>query len=125
MWYNEIAKLSEIITMEKTFDFDNVASTQNPELIKEKDPVKALEEHLQSSLEQYKVNQHRLESNRRGFFGQGHAADTRSIAEIENSLESLKKIIRETAQKLGKDGDSLIAEANEEVRQVQRKSRTA
>ena len=79
------------------------------------------EEYLQECLSDYKINQGRLKSNEQHYAGFDQGEDRRNIAAFKYARESLKERIIKTAEKVGKDGLTLIAEADEEVRRSMEK----
>lgn len=98
---------------------------KNPEKIKQQEAIRGMEKYLQETIAQYKMNQCRLQNMPETFFGQGHQEDTKDIGAAQNSLEGLKITIIETAQKLGKDGNKIISEADEDIRRIQERSKVA
>ena len=94
------------------------------EKMAEKKPAQEMENYLQTSLDQYRLNCYLLKKNSESFMGLGHKKDTQSIGEIGNTLKILKEAIIRTAQELGKDGNYLIAEIDEEVQRSQENKRS-
>jgi len=98
---------------------------KSQEEIMRQESIQGMEKYLAETIAQYKMNQGRLQNMPETFIGQGHREDGRDINAARNSLESLRKIILVTSDKLGKDGNALIAETDEEAQRAQEITKAA
>ena len=104
---------------------EKIGLRKNEGEIQRQKEIQEMKKYLQDTAAQYKMNQYRLQSMPEAFLGSGHQEDTKDIGAVQYSLENLRKIILETAQKLGKDGNALIAEIDEDVRRSQETKKAA
>jgi hypothetical protein len=98
---------------------------KSSEEIQQQKEIQGMERYLKETIAQYEMNQYRLQNMPETFLGSGHKVDTQDISALENSLENLRKIILDMAQRLGRDGNPLISEVDEKVRKSQELKKAA
>lgn len=82
-------------------------------------------QQLEWLLKEYKNNQNRLILLSNSYIGKGHQIDRSHRGAIEHGSADLRKKIIDLAQKLGRDGNSLIIEVDEDVQRGEEKKRAA